>query len=58
MLDCVKADRPQPERLAHSRMNVIEPEGLEQPENLDIFPLASLAHTAFEQAAERRERLG
>ena len=58
MLYGIVADRPQPERLAHSRMNVIEPEGLEQSENLNIFPLAGLAHAGFEQAMQGGERLG
>src|SRR6476619_1465397 len=58
MLYGIVADRPQPERLAHGRMDVIEPKGLEQPENLDIFPLAGLAHAGLEQAMQGGERLG
>ena len=58
MLDGIVADRAQPERLAHRRMDVLEPEGLEQPQNLDVFPLAGLAHAGLEQAAQGRERLG
>ena len=49
---------PQPERLAHGRVHVLEPERLQQAQHLDELALAGLAHAGLEQAAQRRERLG
>jgi hypothetical protein len=51
VLDRIEADRPQPERLAHGGMDVLEPERLDQPQDLDVLPLARLAHAGLDQAA-------
>ena len=58
MLDGIEADGPEPERLAHRRVHVLELEGLEQAQDLDVLPLAGLAHAGLEQAAQGRELLG
>ena len=58
MLDGIKADRPQLERLVHGGLDVLKPEALEQPQDLDVFPLAGLAHARLQQAAQRPECLG
>jgi hypothetical protein len=51
MLEGIEADRPQPERLVHGALDVLEPEALKQPHNRDVFPLAGPA-----MRASRRRR--
>ena len=33
-----------------SGLDIIEPKALEQPQDLDVFPLAGLSHARFQQA--------
>jgi hypothetical protein len=39
-------------------VDVLEPERLKQAQNLDVLPLAGLAHAGLEQAAQGRELVG
>ena len=49
---------PSSECLAHRGVDILELEGLEQAQDLDVLPLAGLAHAGLEQATEGRELLG
>jgi hypothetical protein len=39
-------------------MHMVHLEGLEEPQDLDVLPLARLAHPRFQQAAQGGERIG
>ena len=58
MLDGVEAHRPQSQGVLDGGMKVIEAEGLQEPEHLDIFAPAHHQHARLHQAAEAVELLG
>ena len=39
-------------------MKRLEIEGLQKPQDLDVFPLAGLAHARLQETAQGRERIG
>jgi hypothetical protein len=55
VLHGVEADHAARQRIRYRGLNVIEGEGLDQPQDLDVFPLALLAHPRFQQAAQIAE---
>ncbi len=58
MLDSIEADRAEPNGLLHGRVQVRKVEAFHEAQDLHIFPPAMLGHSAFHQAAQRREFLG
>ena len=54
----VKADRAHLKRLLYRGMQVSQIEGLEQPQDLDVFASAMPVHASFHQPAQRCELLG
>ena len=52
MLDRIVADRAQFQRLFDSPVDVRHPEALKEPQNLDVFALALLAHARFQQPVQ------
>ena len=52
MLDRIVADRAQFQRLFDSPVDMAHPESLQQPQNLDVFALALLAHARFQQPVQ------
>jgi len=56
VLHGIEADRPQLQRFLHGDMQVINIEGLEQAQHLDILAAAGLDHSRFHQATQGRER--
>jgi len=43
VLDCVVADSPKIERLAHGAVDMGHLEALEEPEHLHVFPLSGVS---------------
>ncbi len=58
MLDRIEADRTKSQGLADSALDVIELEGLEKAQHLDVLALARLAHARFQQTPQGGEALG
>src|SRR3954469_21071630 len=58
MLDGIKANRLQPQRLAHGRVNVPKPERLKKAQHLDVIPFAGLAHARLQKAPQCSKDLG
>lgn len=52
VLDCIEADQAMGERLSNCGVDVLEPEHLQQAQDLDEFALARLAQPRFEQPAQ------
>ena len=52
MLDRIVADRAQFQRLFDSPVDMAHLEGLKEPQNLDVFALALLAHARFQQPVQ------
>ena len=52
MLDRIVADRAQFQRLFDSPVDVRHPEALKEPQNLDVFAPALLAHARFQQPVQ------
>ncbi len=57
MLHRIEADRTAFDRVAHAGRDIVDPEHLQQPQDLHELALALLAHARLEQAAQRRKRL-
>ena len=55
MLDRVIGDRPKPQGVGDAALDLIDAEGLKEPQHLDIFALAVPAHPRFGETAERRK---
>ena len=58
MFERIEADGSQPQGIPDPGVNFLQPERLEQPQDLDVLPLAGLAHARFKQPAQRAECLG
>ena len=52
MLHSVEADHAALQRICYRGSNGVEGEGLEQPQDLDVFPLSLLAHPRFQQPTQ------
>ncbi len=57
MFDRVIADRAEIQSLAHGAVDMVHLEGFQQPQDLDVFPLARFAHPGLQQPAQRGERV-
>ena len=57
MLDRIEADDAALDRVTHGGRDVVEREGLHQPQDLHELALARLTHARFEQTAQRHELL-
>ena len=49
MLDRIEADSTPLDRVVDGASDILEPEGLQEPQDLDELPLACLAQASFEQ---------
>ncbi|MBC4018427.1 hypothetical protein H7965_24420 [Siccirubricoccus deserti] len=58
MLDSIKADGAQPQRLSDPRLHLLEAEHLQQPQHLDPFPSPRFAQPRLQQSAEHQEGIG
>ena len=58
VLDGIVADCAEPQGVLHRAVKRFEIEGLQKPQDLDVFPLAGLAHARLQQTAQGRERAG
>ena len=58
VLDRVIADRAEVERLTDGAVDMLHLEGLGEPKDLHVLPLARLAHPGLRQAVQRGELLG
>ena len=52
MFDGVVADRTQAQGVLHRAVKHLEIEGLHKPKDLDVFPLAGLAHARLQETAQ------
>ena len=52
VFDGVVADRTQAQGVLHRAVKHLEIEGLHKPKDLDVFPLAGLAHARLQETAQ------
>ena len=58
MLHRVEADGPQPDGVPYGCVHFLLREGFQQPEHVDILPLAPPAHARLQETPQRAEFLG